>query len=1078
MNFRRTFLAILIAAAPLSAATLRVGPGEAFASIQTAVDTASPGDVIQVAPGIYQENVVVNKSPLALEGARSADDARGRVTGAPNPAVESIVHPVSGSALDLASGDGTISVSGFSFIATAPTTADAVVIASGAALVNFTWTHNHTQAAAGSSGSALALHTGAVNATVTENVFVAAETSQAVVFLSGSHAFHGLRFSNNHVLREGAPGFTGFKVDGDRNLGTSPLRAAALIGNRFIGHAVGLDAGARSLSSVTISGNTFQDNSVGMAAGPRDSSLHGNTWISNTICGLKLSAFGNTADAAYGASGNTIEENQFESNGTDLVCDDQAPGALEDHVIRRNRFLSATVVSNNDPGAVIPAASNYWGAPDGPGGSAPGGGGALTGAGGVTFDPFYADSAMTALVTESSVLTGTTTLEAGQSITGGDLSLATGALLTLHEGATLDVETLGMPAGSSVVIRRGSAMIGRIEMEPDAVLDVVDGDLSLDPAGDGSYHTISGSFTFFNCLGSLQLNGNTSFSGSTLGLASDIHVLPGSTMLVLGSLILDGCRVDSTGTFSLLVNSGATFQMKRCEVKGAAVSLVGSDVTLRDNQFTSSSVTVFSTVNGAKIQHNVFNGGLGLLNILPGAVVTTSLEGWGNVSSLPAVQNEIAMSFRAPVDPTRTLDSEGNLFVQPGDFVNVGMDVSKLNAKTQAVETILGFCTDYLTVDALLPSTTWSNGLYQVSDESETIGKVNTAVGLGFSFPDPDGTTTDSPVADIRMLAEPVEGRTRVFFRSKAPDDHPLIDTRLTVSAGGVPAFKEHPFVRNTPTLTVDGTAPVFGAGATAVQTQESTVVNVLVSGVLTRIGTVTLTFDVTDALAGIDESDVWAELTGTPGTILGTPAGSTLVEIDGVTYSRRTFTFSISSATPDGVYDVNAHAMDRSGNSATLAVGALEVAKNRISATVQPEGLVSTTLSRDVSFSATDSSGAVLATWTVPVSFTSGLGNVVLDRVPDGTVRLSAKMAWNLRVRESVTLDAQRWASASFTGARMLRGGDFTGDNIINLGDYNVMRAVFPGVATAPDITGEGFVNLADYNILRTNWLTAGEPE
>jgi hypothetical protein len=944
--------------------------------------------------------------------------------------------------------------------------------------VNFTWSHNHAQASAGSIGSVLALNTGAVNATVTGNVFIAAESSLAAVSLSGAHPFRGLIFSDNHVLREGAVGNTGFKVDGDRNLGASPSRVPAITGNRFSGHAVGLDAGARSLSSAAISGNTFQNNGVGLAAGPRDSSIQGNTWVSNTLCGLRLSAFGNTTDPAYGAAGNTIEENQFESNGTDLVCDDQAPATLQDHVIRRNRFLSATAVSNNDPGAVVPAAWNYWGAADGPGGSAPGGGGALTGAGGVTFDPFYADSAMTTLVTQSSILTGNTTLEAGQSITGGDLSLATGAVLTLHEGATLDVETLGMPAGSSVVIRRGSAMIDKIEMEPDAVLDVVDGDLSLDPAGDGSYHTISGSFTFFNCFGSLQLNGNTSFSGSTLGLVSDIHVLPGSTMLVLGSLILDGCRVDSTGTFSLLVNYGATFQMKRCEVKGAAVSLVGSDVTLRDNQFTSSSVTVFSTVNGAKIQHNVFYGGLGSLNILPGAVVTTSLEGWSNVSSLPSVKNEIALSFRTPVDPTRTLDPQGNLFVQPGDFVSVGLDVGKLNAKTQAVETLLGFSTDYLTVDSLLPSATWSNGLYQVSDESATIGKVNTAVGLGFSFPDPDGTTTDSPVADIRMLAEPTEGRTRVFFRSKAPEDHPLIDTRLTVSAGGVPAFKEHPFVRNTPTLTVDGTAPVFGAGAAAVETQDSSVVNVLALGILTRIGTVSLTFDVTDALAGIDEGDVWAEFTGVPGTIPGTPAGSTLVEIDGVSYSRRTFTFAISAATPDGVYDVNAHAMDRSGNPATLAVGAVEVAKNRITATVQPEGLVSATLTRDVSFSASDGAGTVLSTWTVPVTFASGLGSVVLDRVPDGTVRLSAKMAWNLRIRESVSLDAQGWGSASFTGARMLRGGDFTGDNIINLGDYNVMRAVFPGVATAPDITGEGFVNLADYNILRANWLTAGEPE
>lgn len=1067
MNLRRTILTALAATSPLTAATLRVGPGEAFTSIQSAVNTAVPGDSIQVSPGIYQENVIIHKSPLTLEGARSADDARGRVSGVPNPAVESVIQPISGSALDLASGDGTISVSGFSLLAAAPGAGDAVVTATGAGLLNPTLSHNHIQVAAGSTGSALGLHSAASNATITGNVFLAAETSQSTVFLSGTHSFHGLRFSNNHVLRDGALGNSGLKVDGNRNIAASSQRAPAINGNLFQGHAVAFDGGVRSLSSVEIHGNTFQGNTVGLAAGPVDSSLLGNTWTSNSGCGLRLFS-----------CGSRIEDNHFESNGADLVLEDVSPAAQQSQIIRRNRFLSGIAISNNNPDIVLPAGWNYWGAPDGPGGSAPGSGGDLAGTGGITFDPFYADAAMTQLVVHSPALAGDTTLNSGESIRGGALSLLSGATLTLNEGSTLDVETLALPSGSSVLIHRGSALIGKIEMEPNATLDVVDGDLSLDPAGDGSYHTISGSFTFFNCLGSLQINGNTSFSGSTLGLASDIHVLPGSTMLVMGSLILDGCRLDSTGTFSLLVNYGATFQMKRCEVTGAAVSLVGSDVMMRDNQFTSSSVTAFSTVNGATIYHNVFNGGLGLLNILPGAVVTTSVEGWSNVSSMSSVTNELALNFRAHPDPTRTLDAQGNLYVQPGDFVDVGLDVAKLNAKTQAVETLLGFSTDYLTVDSLLPSATWSNGLYQVSDESATIGKVNTAVGLGFSFPDPDGTTSDSAVADIRMLAQTIEGRSRVFFRGKTPDDHPLIDTRLTVSSGGVPSFKGFPFVRNTSVVTIDGTAPVIGGISSVVQSQGPVVVDVLASEVLTRIGTVTLTFDVTDALAGVDEEDVRAELAGTAGSITGVATASSQVEIDGIIYSRRTFTFAISATTPDGLYDVNAHAMDRSGNPATFAIGTLEVVKNRITAAVQPEGLVSNPLVRDVVFVATDLHGTALASWTVPVTFTGGTGNTVLDRVPDATVGLSAKMAWNLRVKQPVVLDSQGWSGASFTGSRMLRGGDFTGDNIINLGDYNVMRAVFPGTASVPDITGEGFVNLADYNILRANWLTAGEPE
>ena len=1062
----------------VSAATLRVGPGETYAGIQLAINAAAPGDTIEVRPGLYQENLVVNKSPLALAGARAADDARGRVAGAPDPAVESIVAPVTGNALQLASPDGTISVSGFSFVASVGAAAG-VVSADAAGLTQFSFSNNHVRVSSGAAGSPMWLNRDAIDSTITGNVFIASAESASTVALVGGHSFHGLRFEGNHVLRVGLSGNEGFHVDGDRNLGPSALRAPLIKGNLFRGHAVGFYGGARSLMGAEISGNTFDGNAGGMAAGPRDSHLSQNEWSGNSGYGLKLTSFGNVTDSAFGARGNIIENNRFLTNGSqgDLCFDPQAAGTQNTNVIRLNRFASPVAVLNNDPAGTIQAAYNYWGAADGPGGNAPGSGGDILGAGAVAFEPFYADDAMTSLVFGDAPLTGTVVLQDGQSITGSSLALAPAATLLVNEGGRLEVDELVMPSGSGVVVRRGSAVAGKIDMQPGAVLDVVDGELSLDPAGDGQYHTIAGSFTFFNCLGSLQINGNTSFSGATLGLASDIHVLSGSTMLVLGSLVLDGCRIDSSGTFSLLVNTGAILKMTRCEVKGAAISLVGSDVTLKDNQFVSSSVTAFSTVNGAAIYHNVFTGGLGLLNILPGAVVTTSAEGWGNVASPAQVKNELALNFQAPANPTRTLDSAGNLFVQPGDLLDVGIDIGKLNAKTQAVETLLGFSTDYLTVDSLLPSADWSNGLYQVSDELELVGKVNTAVGLGFSMPDPDGTTADGHVADIRMEAGSLEGRTRVFFRTKDGSDHPLIDTRLTASTGGVPYFKEVPFTRNAATLTVDGTVPEFAPGAGAVQVRESVPVDVLQDGVFTRMGTVTVTFDVVDQLAGIDDSDVRAELVGSSGILSGTPAGSSAVVIGDTTYTRWVFTFQITATTPDGVYDINAVAMDRSGNEGVLPVGVLEVVKNRITATVSPEGLITAPLTRDVVFTATNGAGSVLSSWSVPVLFNGGTGTTELDGVPDGTMFLSAKMAWNLRVRLPVSLNAEGWGAASFTSASMLPGGDFTGDNIVNLGDYNILRSVFPGIASAPDITGEGYVNLADYNILRSNWLTAGDP-
>ncbi len=1064
---------LLLSLAPLAARAgiLHVGNGGTYLTIQSAIDAAAPGDTIEVAPGLYAENLLINKSPLHLKGAQAGADARGRVVGEPDPELESVIAPASGIAAELVSPAGTIVVDGFCFSA-GPVAGEAVVKI-GSAASGLTFSCNRV---AGSDAPAVLVTGVAENATISKNSLVASGASPEVVLLNTGASLGGVHFIENELLRSGPVAGSGLRAAASADLGPGSLRPVLIRGNRFEGHATGFDAGPGSLHEAEISVNVFSGNQRGMAVAANGCLISGNLFEDNTIAGLVLA--GDPVDAGQGTRNTVVEGNGFGGNGGDappsphgdLVLGDQAEDAAAGNLVHRNRFGSTVAVSSEEPSGVLDLSRNYWGGPEGPDADD------IAGPGSIGAAPWYADQELTILNFGTSPVEGTFTLAEGETIQGESVELAASAVLTVGSGSGLESGLLELSPGAKLNIHGGSARIGGIDMQPGAVIDVVGGELALDPLGAGEYHTIAGTFTFFNCLGSLEINADTTFSGSTLGIASDIHVAPGVTLVVLGSLILDGCNLDSSGSYDVLVNAGATFGMTRCEVSGASLLLVGSDLTLRDNVFRNSDVTVFSTVSGGSIYHNVFEDGLAL-NVLPGASVTTSMEGWGNVDALSAVQNRLSLHFRAPSAPGRTLDPGGNLFVQPGDSVRAGLDIGELADRAAAVEALLGYSSGHLQFDQLLPSADWGNPLFEAADETGTIGRFDTAVGLGFSFPDPDGTLLDGEVADIGMIARSLEGETRMFFRTKEDTDSSPVDTRITAGNAGAFYYREAPFTRNSPVLVIDGTAPEFGGGSAAVQIREAVPVDVLQDGVFTRQGVVNVTFDSRDELAGIDDEDVSLAFTGSSAVLNGTLAGATPVEVGGIAYTRYVFEVTVGASTPNGLYDVGATVMDRSGNAATLAIGTVEIAKYRLNVTAACQGMVAAPVTRDLELVATDASGNVLDTWILPTTFTGGQGSLVIEDIPDGTAMLSAKTAWTLRRRIPVSFDSSGDGSAAFTGASLLRGGDLNGNNLVNLVDYNILRAVFNTVAAGPDISGDGQVNLTDFNILNANWLTAGDP-
>lgn len=408
------------------------------------------------------------------------------------------------------------------------------------------------------------------------------------------------------------------------------------------------------------------------------------------------------------------------------------------------------------------------------------------------------------------------------------------------------------------------------------------------------------------------------------------------------------------------------------------------------------------------------------------------------------------------------------LYVRPEDPVTIHVDVGNLLQNVIGYQAVVNFSSSCFLAGDGEVTVVDGGGLWDdlIYDTWTTGGDLDVAVGIQYDKL-ATGTDVDATTAVITLTAEfaPLDTTTQVVFRADVNDTD---STWLTdMSAQAVSPNKV-----DSLTIVIDGTLPSIDITHA---TQNST--ELLGTTTNAVQGRVDIDVEASDALAG---------LAGPP-TVTVTDSGTTSMT---VTYDGEnpagTFNYHVivESTTANGVATINAEVTDNSGNTAS-DTDTFNINKNQITGTVEMDTLSGDAynFARDVVFKATDAGDVVLKTWTVTVTFTNNTVTKIasgtytpLTDVPDTTANLSAKTAWALRRRlESLSFpDGQ--ATAAFTGANKLLGGDLNGTNTVNILDYAILKLNWVTPNAVADINGDGGVAMLDYSILVGNWFQRGD--
>ena len=409
--------------------------------------------------------------------------------------------------------------------------------------------------------------------------------------------------------------------------------------------------------------------------------------------------------------------------------------------------------------------------------------------------------------------------------------------------------------------------------------------------------------------------------------------------------------------------------------------------------------------------------------------------------------------------------TDASLYIKPSENAVIDMDVFNLIQKVLGCQAMLNFDSTYfgtgLTDVSVQPGGgPWDEVIYDIWDAG---GDLDVAVGVEVNVSgSSSGTDADGTVAKITLAPTGVEGTTQMVFRADVPDDETQQTMLVDMNSAAV-----WPVKLDSLDIVIDGTDPL-AADLAATEDQGSGPVDVLDCAGTTLQGTVSITVDAEDALAGLD---------GVPGIDVrhsdaATTLTATLVDDEGPTFG---WTVTVDSATKNGTYTIMITAVDKAGNS-TVVTGTLCVNKNQVAGEIELDSLNPPAgITRTATFVAT---GGVQKSWNVDLDFDPGADTAAftLTDVPDGSTHLSAKTDWNLRSKVVLGGGGDNQWTADLTGGNKLLGGDLNGSNAINILDFAVLRTHWYTTDTEADIDGSGQVNLTDFGILRINWFKKGD--